>query len=168
MSRSKKLLTVLIVISILSVGLLLLRRLFAVENSKQPIAFNHRAHVVNAKMDCSYCHEYYSKSAAAGLPPIQTCVTCHSAIASENAEIKKVLSYWERHEEIPWVRLYQMPDHVIFTHKRHIQAGVSCNVCHGNIGESTRSVREVQHTMGSCIACHKAKGASIDCWTCHK
>ncbi len=168
MTNPAKALCVGLILTIFMLGFLLLRRLVAIETRQQPIAFNHQAHVVKGKMDCSFCHEYYSKHAAAGLPSIQMCRTCHSGIQTDSPELKKIFTYWERHEEIPWVRLYEMPDHVTFTHKRHIRAGISCSVCHGKIGESTRSSREVDHTMGSCIECHKAKRASVDCWTCHK
>lgn len=134
----------------------------------QPIAFNHKVHTVDRKIDCSMCHEYYNQYAVAGIPSIKICYTCHSGVQSDKPEVKKIFAYYERKEEIPWVRLYRMPDHVVFTHKRHIKAGLQCNVCHGNIGEIPRSTREVDHTMGSCMKCHEAKKASLDCLTCHK
>lgn len=135
---------------------------------EQPIAFNHKVHTVDRKIDCSNCHEYYNQYAAAGIPSIKICYTCHSGVQSEKPEIKKIFAYYARNEEIPWIRLYKMPDHVIFTHKRHIKAGLQCSQCHGGIGESTRATREVDHTMGSCMKCHEVKKASVDCLTCHK
>ncbi|MBI1746961.1 MAG: cytochrome c3 family protein [Acidobacteria bacterium] len=135
---------------------------------EQPIAFNHKSHTIDRKIDCSNCHEYYNQQAAAGIPSVRTCYTCHSRVQTNNSEVKKIFAYYEKKQEIPWIRLYQMPDHVLFTHKRHIKVGLTCRECHGNIGESAVAKREVDHTMGRCMKCHEAKGASIDCLTCHR
>jgi hypothetical protein len=60
-----------------------------------------------------------------------------------------------------------MPDHVRFTHEPHIQAGVACATCHGDVG----TMREVTQTrslrMGDCVACHRENNAPTDCFKCH-
>ncbi|MBI4483177.1 MAG: cytochrome c3 family protein [Acidobacteria bacterium] len=135
---------------------------------EQPIAFSHRVHVVQNKIDCAYCHEHFRRYAVAGTPSVELCVTCHSGLRTSNSEAKKLFTFWEKRHEIPWVRLHQLPDHVVFTHKRHVRAGIACETCHGTIGQSDSFVREVDHSMGKCVDCHEQRGASIECWTCHK
>ena len=42
-----------------------------------------------------------------------------------------------------------------------------CAMCHGDLTQMTVAERVVDHTMGFCIDCHKQRGASNDCLTCH-
>jgi hypothetical protein len=44
---------------------------------QQPVPFSHRHHVGELGIDCRYCHTSVEKSSFAGLPPTQTCMTCH-------------------------------------------------------------------------------------------
>ena len=69
---------------------------------------------------------------------------------------------------IEWNKVHVMPDHVRFNHKRHVTAGVSCQECHGQIPEMEKVERVSSMKMGWCISCHRERGTSIDCWTCHK
>ena len=61
----------------------------------------------------------------AGIPSVQRCAGCHQTVLSERPEIVKVLEYWDNKEPIPWVRVHDLPDHVRFSHKPHIRAGVT-------------------------------------------
>jgi hypothetical protein len=92
-------------------------------------------------------------------------------------EIDKIFAYSERNEEIPWARVYPLPKeaYVVFNHKRHIAANVSCTVCHGDVAKMTVAERVVDHTMGWCVDCHKQNESKFpnpklatDCLTCHK
>src|SRR6202046_3887264 len=47
---------------------------------QQPVPFSHRHHAGELGIDCRYCHTSVEKSSFAGLPPTQTCMTCHSQI----------------------------------------------------------------------------------------
>jgi len=154
---------------------------------EQPIKFSHIRHVQNNKMECQYCHWTVAKSPYAAIPEVESCVGCHKYITggsegnapgasdavkkeAENnkAEVKKILDYYERGQQIPWVKVHVMPDHVKFNHKRHVKAGVGCQECHGQIPAMPVVQRVTSMKMGWCIDCHRTKGASIDCTTCHK
>ena len=52
------------------------------QNAKrqQPVPFSHRHHAGELGIDCRYCHTSVEKSSFAGVPPTQTCMTCHSQI----------------------------------------------------------------------------------------
>lgn len=142
---------------------------------KQPINFSHVIHVQNNKIECQYCHWNVAKGDYAAIPEVQTCMGCHSLVQgripagqSENPEIKKLKEYWQKNENIPWVKVHVMPDHVRFNHKRHVKAGVSCHECHGQIPTMPVVERVSSMKMGWCIDCHRQRGTSIDCTTCHK
>jgi hypothetical protein len=142
----------------------------------QPIVFNHRIHV-EKQIDCSFCHQHVTSQVAAGLPSVQLCITCHSVLPKQTPEIDKIFAFAEKKQEIPWVRVYQLPEHayVVFNHKRHIAANVACTVCHGEVAQMTVAEPVVNHTMGWCVDCHKQNESKFpsaklatDCLTCHK
>lgn len=136
----------------------------------QPIEYSHKLHV-DSGIACTSCHESAETAAAAGVPGIETCITCHQAAITESAEEEKVRQYAEREEEIPWRRVHQMPDHVYFSHRRHVAAGgVECEQCHGAIANLTAPPPRplVNQSMTWCISCHRTRGATQDCVHCHR
>ncbi|MEO7298627.1 MAG: cytochrome c3 family protein [Verrucomicrobiota bacterium] len=50
------------------------------EPQAQPVPFSHQHHVAGLGIDCRYCHTSVEKSAFAGMPPTDTCMTCHSQV----------------------------------------------------------------------------------------
>lgn len=139
---------------------------------EQPIKFSHVVHVQKNKMDCMYCHWNVAKSPYATIPEVETCMGCHNAIKGAgkpewSAEIEKLTNYYNKGEVIPWNKVHVMPTYVRFNHKRHVKAGVACQECHGQVGEMPQVERVTSMKMGWCIDCHRARGASIDCYTCH-
>lgn len=137
----------------------------------QPIAFSHIIHVQENKMDCQFCHWSVAKAEYAAIPEVETCMGCHKLVQGRSErgkeDVKKIKEYYDKGEPIPWEKVHVMPDHVKFNHKRHIKAGVACQQCHGQIPEMQTVERVTSMKMGWCIDCHRQKGASIDCATCH-
>ncbi|MFQ5662630.1 MAG: cytochrome c3 family protein [Terriglobia bacterium] len=135
----------------------------------QPIAFNHRTHVEErARLDCLFCHTTANRSTRAGIPSAQGCLLCHMGILPDHPEIRKLRSYREQGRPVPWQQVYRLPAFVYFSHKRHVRAGIECQECHGDLTRMAAARLEVNHTMGSCLACHQQRGAPTDCLTCHK
>lgn len=138
---------------------------------EQPIKFSHIIHVQKNKMDCQYCHWSVAKAAFAAIPEEQTCMGCHQLIGGSNeqskAEINKLRDYWSKGEPIPWVKVHVMPQHVNFNHKRHVKAGLNCQECHGQVPNMATVERVSSMKMGWCVSCHRERGTSIDCYTCH-
>jgi Cytochrome c7 and related cytochrome c len=134
----------------------------------QPIAFNHKIHLQNG-LQCTSCHVGVTQGPDAGIPSVSFCMACHQVIAVQNPEIKKLTAYAEKGQEVPWQPVYWFyPDrHVRFRHSPHIRAGVDCRECHGDLSQQTVAVRSKDLTMNLCLNCHWAKGASVDCTTCH-
>src|ERR687885_183562 len=46
----------------------------------QPVPFSHEHHVGGLGIDCRYCHATVEKAAFPGIPPTETCMSCHSQI----------------------------------------------------------------------------------------
>jgi len=139
---------------------------------EQPIKFNHIIHVQKNKMDCQYCHWSVAKASYAAIPEVETCMGCHKFVngtdTASQEEIKKLKSYADKGEPIPWLKVHVMPQHVNFNHKRHVKAGVNCQECHGQVPNMAQVERVSSMKMGWCISCHRERGASIDCTTCHR
>lgn len=134
----------------------------------QPIAFSHKTHAGIHQIPCLYCHQYARKAAVAGIPSVEKCRNCHIVILPFNPEVKKLMGHWEKKELIGWIKVIDLPDHVYFTHKRHIRSGIGCAVCHGAVEQMERFYQPVNLNMGKCLECHRQSKVSIDCWTCHK
>jgi hypothetical protein len=134
----------------------------------QPIAFPHTIHVSKLNLPCNFCHIFVDRSRHAGPPPLEKCMSCHTAIATEREEIRKLARHYEEKRPVEWNRVYSLPEHVYFSHKRHVKAQVDCSECHGKVG-AMKKVRKVGSLkMGWCVSCHRVRGASLDCATCHK
>lgn len=133
----------------------------------QPVAFSHKLHSGEYKIHCLYCHRYPGISKSAGVPDVETCKNCHLIVGRDKEEVKKLMGYWKKKEPIPWIKVHDLPDHVYFPHKMHVNAQVACEVCHGDISSMERVRRVSSLKMGWCLNCHRDNGASIDCWTCH-
>ncbi|MBI3651711.1 MAG: menaquinol oxidoreductase [Acidobacteria bacterium] len=139
----------------------------------QPIAYNHWQHISKPdgpQLDCDFCHEYADKSAHATIPNITTCMGCHEAVKTDSPEVQKLAAYAQRQEQPKWVRVYFFDPEadVFFSHKPHVKANIACTDCHGNVPQLQKMRREVKHTMGWCIECHRQRKVSIDCYVCHR
>lgn len=134
---------------------------------EQPIAFSHRLHVTDKQIDCFYCHPYGERSMNAGLPSVDKCLGCHNHIIPKHDEILKLKQYKASGRPLPWKKVYYNPDHVYFPHFRHLNKGVRCQECHGEVERADR-LNQVTFYMGFCINCHDKRGASRDCVACHQ
>lgn len=137
----------------------------------QPIAFNHKLHVVEVGLQCTHCHSGAETGPFATLPATATCLGCHEVSLSENPEEAKVREYGGEKGEIPWRRLTRQPDHVYFSHQRHVVfAEIACERCHGKMEERTAppSAAPLELSMDDCLECHAEKKASVDCISCHR
>jgi hypothetical protein len=48
----------------------------------QPIAYSHKLHAGNLKIECMYCHASAEKSRYAGIPPMNVCMNCHTDVTA--------------------------------------------------------------------------------------
>ncbi|MDP2320304.1 MAG: cytochrome c3 family protein [Acidobacteriota bacterium] len=135
---------------------------------EQPFDFSHQIHLSKGAV-CTDCHIGVEQGPRAGLPSVNTCMICHSQIATDRPLIQQLTRMQEQGLDLNWRRVYdyQPQAHVRFEHAPHIRAKVECSTCHGNQAEQTVARRAVNMTMSFCVNCHKEKQASNDCLTCH-
>jgi hypothetical protein len=122
----------------------------------QPIKFPHPKHVKGLGMNCLYCHFSADRSPDPGLPAMSTCMGCHTYTFSlaKRPEIVKLTDYWNKKQPIPWIRIHQLPEYVHFPHMRHVNAGITCQTCHGQIQEMYQVYQYASLNMGWCVNCH--------------
>lgn len=135
----------------------------------QPIAFSHQIHAGLNQIPCQYCHVSPGEGPHASVPSINTCMNCHSQVATTRPEIQKIQEAWKAGQPVEWVKVYDLPDHVRFLHQPHINRGFDCTECHGEVAKMDVVTTVNQFNMGWCISCHRdpANNASTDCVTCH-
>jgi hypothetical protein len=125
----------------------------------QPINFPHPLHAGAVKdgglgMNCLYCHNTANKSSDVGMPAVNTCMGCHTIVGAQKPEIKKLAKYAADRRPIPWVRIHKVPEYVHFPHVRHVNAGVTCQSCHGQVQKMAQVYQYASLNMGWCINCH--------------
>jgi len=154
----------------------------------QPIAYSHALHAGELKIDCLFCHTGAETSRHAGIPPLSTCMKCHETVLNKagtplgktnpSPEIQRLREAYRSGLGFEWVRIHRLPAHVTFPHSRHIQAGVACQSCHGEVQGMERVEQAKAQAMGECLTCHRAENkkqllsgkapqAPLDCAACH-
>ena len=135
---------------------------------RQPIPFSHRVHVHAKRLSCFMCHTEATRSSRAGIPPLETCLLCHSRIIRSYPYIVQLRNHVARNTPVIWERVNWVPEFVYFTHSMHVRRGFDCGVCHGDVSLMDRVVQARKFEMGFCIRCHRENKASTDCFTCHR
>jgi mono/diheme cytochrome c family protein len=149
----------------------------------QPIAFSHKVHAGDNKIDCNYCHSTARHSKHSGIPSANVCMNCHKYIdgseiknadgslkydGERSPEIAKIydaigwdpeaVAFIDNYEQKPikWVRIHNLPDLAYFNHAQHVNAGqLECQTCHGPVQEMEEVYQYSELTMGWCINCHR-------------
>lgn len=172
----------------------------------QMVAYDHSLHAGTMEIDCRYCHNSVEKSKHAGLPTTNVCMNCHAQVheskkGTGKEEIAKLhaaagydadkMSYNKdkngnvvQGDPIIWNKAHNLPDHVFFSHKQHVNVGkVDCMQCHGDVKSYTlgrvSTTQEINAlidknpdlgiveltkpilTMGWCIECHDKKEIEV-------
>jgi hypothetical protein len=133
----------------------------------QPIRFSHKVHAGQNGTDCLYCHSFAPFSKTAGIPPENVCMNCHLLVRSGTRsgafEIAKIIKHYEELQPLEWVKVYNLPDHVFFSHAQHVGAGaISCQKCHGEVEKLDRIRLNQELTMGWCINCHRTTNINFN------
>ncbi len=134
---------------------------------EQPIPYSHKTHLALGLV-CETCHANAESSALLGFPETSTCMSCHNSIATDRPAIIQLAEIAASDQPVPWKRVYRVLPGVIWAHQPHVEAGVQCGACHGNVAQlDTMAMTTSVISMASCISCHQARAADTACATCH-
>jgi hypothetical protein len=121
----------------------------------QPVPFSHEHHVAGLGIDCRYCHTSVEQSSFAGVPPTETCMTCHSQVWNDAPMLAPVRDSLRTNTPIQWNRIYDLPHFVYFDHSIHVNKGVGCESCHGRVDQMPLTWKAQPLTMSWCLTCHR-------------
>jgi menaquinone reductase, multiheme cytochrome c subunit len=136
----------------------------------QPLPMSHRRHLAK-DMKCRACHQGVEGQALASFPSLADCMDCHKTRQGEDPDEPAVRAFAARAEELVWVRLNRLAGHVYFSHAAHVTlANMKCEDCHQDMKNVDKAPTQpdANMEMSDCVACHRAKHASLDCAACHK
>ena len=122
---------------------------------RQPVPFSHQHHFSGLGVDCRYCHESVEESAFAGIPPVHTCMTCHSQIWHDSPMLEPVRRSYTSGMPLEWVRVDNLPQFVFFNHSIHVKHGVGCSTCHGRVDRMPITWKAHSFDMRWCLKCHR-------------
>lgn len=150
----------------------------------QPIAYSHKLHAGDLKIDCKYCHSTVEYSKQASIPSLNTCMNCHKGVQKRSdvegdeisTEIKKIYAALDYNPEkagadafgpnprpVKWIRIHNLPDHAYFNHSQHVKVGkLQCQTCHGPIEKMEVVQQWSTLQMGWCIDCHRNTGVDVE------
>ena len=122
---------------------------------EQPVQFSHKHHVGDDGIDCRYCHTSVETSAVAGIPPTKTCMNCHSVLFNNSSYLDPVRDSYRNDKSIEWVKVHRLADFVYFNHSIHINKGVGCSTCHGQVNQMPLVFQANTLLMQWCLDCHR-------------
>jgi len=135
--------------------------------AEQPVPFSHKLHLTLA-MKCQECHPNPDPGDRMTLPAASKCMECHRTIGKDRADIQKLAEFAQSKETIPWVRIYVVSGWVFWNHRSHLEAGMKCDSCHGEVSRMPVLKRATNvTTMAGCVECHRKNDANTGCQYCH-
>jgi len=127
----------------------------------QPVAFSHNIHAEQLGLDCRYCHNGVEKSWYSNIPASSLCMNCHNQVLKDDPRLALVRESAQSGKPIPWVQIHKAPDYVYFNHSVHVNRGVSCVHCHGQINQMDEVYHAKPFSMSFCLDCHRRPEAFL-------
>lgn len=151
----------------------------------QPLPYSHALHAGKLRISCLYCHHGATKSDVAGVPSLNICMNCHSAVQQDaNGNplpgLQPLLDAWQKREPIEWTRVHRLPSYARFSHRAHVGNRIACQTCHGPVAGMERMRQFSPLSMGWCVDCHRGRSerlasagwrhpeGPLDCAACHR
>ena len=122
---------------------------------EQPVPFSHAHHAGDLGIDCRVCHTGVESGAHAGVPPTHTCMACHSQLWTNAEMLAPVRESYANGTPLRWNRVNRLPDYAYFDHHVHVNNGVPCGACHGDVRRMPLTRQTAPLTMGWCLDCHR-------------
>src|SRR5580765_5441026 len=122
---------------------------------EQPVPFSHELHAGKLGMSCVYCHSNVERSPHATVPNSQTCMNCHQTSKPTSPLLSPVRESFAKGTPVELKRVHRLPDYAYFNHAQHVNRGVGCVSCHGQVNEMPVVTHEKPLSMTWCLSCHK-------------
>jgi hypothetical protein len=126
----------------------------------QPVPYSHAKHVGELGLDCRYCHSTID-TAGAAVPTSQTCMNCHNQIKPASPALALIRDSFQTGKSVPWVHVHVMPSFVYFDHSIHVNRGISCVECHGQVNHMDVVTQKKPMSMGFCLDCHRDPASHV-------
>lgn len=134
----------------------------------QPLPLSHKTHLALG-LKCQECHPNPDPGDRMTFPAATKCMACHVTIAKDRPAIQKLAEIAKAKEPVPWVRVYSVRAGVYWSHRSHLEAGLKCDACHGEVARMDVMAKVTNvTTMQGCIQCHRKSGAGTGCEFCHE
>jgi hypothetical protein len=82
-------------------------------------------------------------------------MTCHSQIWTEAKILEPIRKSQASRRPIEWNRVHRLPKHVYFDHSIHVNKGVGCTSCHGQVDQMPITSKQNNFYMRDCLRCHR-------------
>ena len=82
-------------------------------------------------------------------------MNCHSQIWANAPILEPVRASFRDNKPLTWTRVHDLPDFVYFNHGIHVNKGVGCATCHGQVDKMPLVYQEATLMMNWCLDCHR-------------
>ena len=127
----------------------------------QPVYFPHSVHADQLGIDCRYCHNAVEKSWYSNIPGPGVCMNCHNQVLANDPRLAPIRDSATNNTPVPWVQIHKTPDFVYFNHSVHVNRGISCIHCHGEIHKMDEVRQAKPLSMSFCLDCHRDPAKNI-------
>ena len=106
-------------------------------------------------------------------------MNCHQVTKVDSPAIRRLTELYQPGRPILWQRMHHLPDHVFFDHRPHVNAGIACQTCHGEVQTMEVVSQRMSMRMANCLGCHRDPHAALpvgsairrgaeQCSVCHR
>jgi hypothetical protein len=88
-------------------------------------------------------------------------MNCHSQVWAQSPVLEPVRESFRTGQPLEWNRVHQLADFVYFDHSIHVQKGIGCASCHGQVDQMPLTWKAESLQMSWCLDCHRDPGRHV-------
>jgi hypothetical protein len=88
-------------------------------------------------------------------------MNCHRVTKTESPDIKRIAAAYTSGSPLEWEKIHSLPDHVYFDHRPHVNSGILCQTCHGEVQTMNLVYQSMAMRMSNCLGCHRVPGNAL-------
>jgi cytochrome c peroxidase len=82
-------------------------------------------------------------------------MNCHSVLFNNSSYLEPVRASYRDDKSIEWVKVHRLADFVYFNHSIHVNKGIGCSSCHGQVNQMPLVFQAQTLLMSFCLDCHR-------------